>query len=908
VFVHQDGIILSATLWALAELGILEASLTRERTVADLYPAITPAGFAYLRVGLRCLASQGWLEAPPTGEPGTTTVRWSAAGRAAAGYFDRYVAAGRFLAGFHRRDDEAWTGAWDSEQVASLIELIELRGDRWGLGPELAPDLRALVTTHLDATLVVPAMLWLRETGGIGEEGPTLADDELGEAIGRVLASVGWIDDDAAAGGWTAAGRASAGGAWTPAGHQAATLAVHFGMAASYLPMLARLPELFSGEATVTPAPGAGEWHVNRRLNVVASATAHKRYFTDADELFVELFNREPVSEQPRFVADMGCGDGSWLVHLYELIMRRTLRGQLAEEWPLLMVGIDYNLPALAQARLLLAASNIPALLIQGDVGDPDEVARSLAGHGLAMTDGLHIRAFIDHNRGYRGADTDTVVSAVSSGAYVGPRGTALEASAVEGDLVGHLRRWAPHVAKHGLVLLEAHCVDPVVARRHLGATHSVAFDGYHGYSHQYPVEHAGFVNCCRLAGLRLVSEWERRYPASRPFVAVTLSRLVAAEAETSLPAPSAGLDRTDGWVPPADTELGDGMALHELLYVDGDLNHPRSWCSAATGYVVAGALAVVEARLADARRGEVIRVLDYGAGTGLASIEFLKACRERGIDQRLERLGASLEMHLVDLPSSWFAFGFELLRDCQWARFHSLSGGGRRFRPMLEVTGGTKMDVVMSNMVFHLVPPRALESMAAGLASVTVPGGCLVWSAPDIGPAGPFAVLFHDSNRALRRRWLQFLDGEDDDDLFAAAASPHLRALRDGTRGIRDSLNDADKRDARARANRRVLPEPNVAQRLVDALAGHFRGQAELRFETHELLVKDVIDTLLVPANQTEYLPEIADRAIREGVIREVMANDVLPVLRTQGAGTAGGLNVQWTLGKVWQHAERAG
>src|SRR6202043_2184180 len=103
---------------------------------------------------------------------------------------------------------------------------------------------------------------------------------------------------------------------------------------------------------------------------------------------------------------------------------------------------------------------------------------------------------------------------------------------------------------------------------------------------------------------------------------------------------------------------------------------------SGATGYVVAGALAAVEARLATARRGDVIRVLDYGAGTGLATIEFLKACRERRIAQRLERLGATLEVHLVDLPSSWFAYGFELLRDCRWTRFHSLSAPGRRFRP----------------------------------------------------------------------------------------------------------------------------------------------------------------------------------------------------------------------------------
>jgi hypothetical protein len=267
-----------------------------------------------------------------------------------------------------------------------------------------------------------------------------------------------------------------------------------------------------------------------------------------------------------------------------------------------------------------------------------------------------------------------------------------------------------------------------------------------------------------------------------------------------------------------------------------------------------------------------------------------------------MERLGATLEVHLVDLPSSWFAYGYELLRDCQWTRFHSLSGAGRRFRPLSEVVGGKRIDAVMANMVFHLVPCRALESMAAGLAEVTVTAGCLAWSAPDIGPPGPFAVLFHDANRALRRRWLEFLGGEGaDEDLFRAADPSAPHALRDATRRIRHGLNDAARRDARTRANRRVLPEPNDAQAVVDALASKYGGPHEVRVETHELLVQDIVDTLLVPANQAEYLPEIADPTIREAVIRELMLDDVLPTLRSQGARTPGGVSVQWTLGKVW-------
>jgi SAM-dependent methyltransferase len=755
---------------------------------------------------------------------------------------------------------------------------VELAQDRWGLGPELPVQSRALTGGHLDAALVVPVMIWLQETDRLAEDGPTLPGDALGKAIARLLGIVGWLEDD--------------GATWTPAGREAAALAVHFGMAGSYLPMLARLPELFRGQTTVRAQSGNREWHVHRPLNVRASATAHRRYFADADDLFVELFNREPVNDQPRFVADMGCGDGSWLLHLHELIMARTLRGELAAECPLLMVGIDYSAAALTEARRLLEAAGIPALLIEGDIGDPDEVSRTLAGQGLAMRDGLHIRAFIDHNRAYRGAETDIGVSGVSSGAYVGAEGRWLDGAAVERDLVAHLRRWVPHVAKHGLVVLEAHCVDPAIAQQHLGATHSVAFDAYHGYSHQYPVEHAAFLDCCRLAGLRFVSEWERRYPVSRPFVAVTLSRLLPVGSEGLLPAPGGRAERVDTWQPPSETDLTDGIALHELLYTGGDLNHPRAWSSAATGYVVAGALAAVQARLARAREGEVIRVLDYGAGTGLATIEFLKGCHARRIDQHLERVGATLEVHLVDLPSSWFAFGFELLRDCRWTRFHSLSSTERRFRPLLEVTEGRSVDVVMANMVFHLVRPRALESMAAELASVTERSGTLVWSAPDIGPAGPFAVLFHDANRAVRRRWLAFLDS-DDDDLFTDGS------LRDATRRIRDRLDDAARREGRVRANRRVLAEPNSAAEVYGALAGAFLGPGELRVETHELLVKDIVDTLLVPSNGGEYLPEIADPEVREGVIRELMLGEVLPAMRSEGAGTAGGLSVQWTLGK---------
>lgn len=422
--------------------------------------------------------------------------------------------------------------------------------------------------------------------------------------------------------------------------------------------------------------------------------------------------------------------------------------------------------------------------------------------------------------------------------------------------------------------MLEAHCVAPWIVRRHLGATHAVAFDAYHGYSQQYPLEHSAFLHCCQQAGLRPASYCERRYPATRPFVAVSLNRLVVAERTSTLPSSGSDDPREDTWRPDPSTSLEDGRALHGLLYADGDLRYPRLWCSAPTGSVVARALEVVEQRLATADRGSVIRVMDYGAGTGLAAIEFLKACDERGLERRLERLGVTLEVHLVDLPSSWFAQGFELLRECAWTRFHSLRAADGGFRRLSEVMGGKSVDVVMANMVFHLVPPRALERMAEELGGVTHRAGRLVWSSPDLGPPGPYAVLFHDANRALRKRWLQSLADEP---------LPGQDARADGQR----------------RADRRIRHDPNSVDEVVGALTDPFVGETELKLETHEILEEDILDTLLVPSNQHEYLSEIADPNLREKVIRDLMAK-VLPAMRMGPAGTAVGLNVQWTLGSL--------
>jgi SAM-dependent methyltransferase len=863
MFLCQDGVVLCTTLAALDEIGVLEPSLAAERPLSELCPALTERGFGALRVAVRSLASTGFLDGEPTLDPATTVVRWSDAGRRAARHRDRYVAVGRFLAGFSSAADDAWSGPWERPQAESFLGLVEPACERWSLGA-VADDLAALVRAHLDAGLIVPMMLSLHETGRLAEGGPDLPRDELGGAMGRLLGALGWIGAD---------------GSWTEAGWHARAFALSFGGVATYLPLLSRLPEIYRGELTVGAGGDGSEWHVHRRLNLTISTKAHRRYFSDADPVFLDLFDR-PAEGRPRFIADMGCGDGAWLSHLHELLDDRLGGGPT-------MVGIDASPTALERARERLDAAGVDAVLLPGDVTDPDRLASDLGRHGLRIEDGLHIRAFLDHERAFRAEGAGLAAPGWSSGAYLDVDGRAVDGPALERDLIAHLERWARQTRTHGMIVLEAHCVAPRIARRNLGALHSVAFDAHQAYSHQYPIEHAAFLRCAQAAGLRPEGRHERRYPADRSFVTISLNRLLTPGGAEPLPAIDPDAAREDTWRPDEGDDLADGRALHAMLFEGGDSRTPRLWHYAPTGFVVAGALEAIEERLADVGEGDAIRVLDYGAGTGTATIELLKACRERGIERRLADTGAALELHLVDRPSSWYAQGYEVLGGQAWTRFHSIAAADGGFRPLLEVTGGRRMDAVMTNMVLHLIPPKALPAAAEQLAGVLEPGGRLVWSSPDLGPPGAQAVLLHDPNRALRSRWLELLHGTN-----GVSPSP---IVRDAVVTARRELDPDALRAAQERAERRILPHP-LASEVTAALEAHLEGDVETR--AYEMLSEEIVDGLLVPSNQAEYLPEIGWREVREAVIREVMTGEVIPAMQEGPAGTALGLNLHWTLG----------
>ena len=827
-FLAQDGLALCTALSALEQVGLL-SRIGEEQFFRRCLAGLSDPAFGRLRVVLRALAAEGWLTGAPVDRT-SAPPGWTDGGRAVLAYHRHYLAVGRFLAPFADAHRDGWAGAWKTA-AAQLSELLPRVQSRWDTGG--LPDARAeIVTGHLDGALLIPAVL------AGATESPT-------PEVRALFAAAGTGYDD------------------LPPG---------VGIVGSYLPMLARLGDLLTGSA------GDPAAYVDRALNVRAGRAANRRYDEDLLTVVLDVFNRPSLAGQPRFVLDAGCGDGTRLLDIHEAIRSRTARGGHLGALPVTMVGVDADPGALDAARALLDERGVPAVLIERAAGDPAGIAVELARHGLGMADGLHVHAFAGHARKLRHAAVAEPVGVpgAGDGAYVDGAGAPVADERVEADLVEHLRRWRPYARRHGLVVLETHTIAPRVARRFAGRRQSVAYDLCHGLTRRYPVGHDRWLQCARAAGLESVPYESRRYPSGQPFVAVSLNRLLPVQERTAPHVPVNPLAPHEAALP-----QDDGRGLHELLFAGGDTRRPRPWAADPTGWIVAQALHTVERRVANGSPGQVIRVLDYGAGTGLGAIELLKAIEERGTGRLLETSGMTLELHLVDIRTAWFDQGEKLLGRHPWTRFHELRGPDGRFRTMTEIMGDDRVDVVLASMVFHLIPPKSLARVAADLARLISPGGTLLWNAPDVGPTGPGAFLFHDANRAIRQ---------------AVLTGPVGEALPDDVRAAVSRVRAAHSAETDKRAGRRILPTPNSAGVLAGIFDAHFLGNVHQ--QNFEILPDELLDTLLVPSNAEEYFPELTLRADREAVVRAYSAL-VVPRLREQDGGTATGLSLKWTFGK---------
>ena len=532
LFGHLSGIVLAPVVKALFDRKVFElfgsssAWLELDRIVDQ-----THANRGYLRVALRLLASCGWLS-QRMAEDGLSpsyalTPEGSLALRIAPPLYEEVLS---FLPKAVFFEDFLF-GRSDHPLLPSLESLVRRAQDRWGLGVEDEPGtarIREQLRRHLDGILVGPAMVALAR-GGIFAQlgaGPVEIQNIHGNqgilsCVFDLLATQGWVV------------REQNMVRLTSSGEYAATLATSYGVTVSYVPLFNVVSILLFGNPRIQRVDESGvELLVNRGMNVWGSGGAHKTYFKKVDEIVVEIFNR-PIARQPQGICDMGCGDGTFLEHLYSVVKTRTARGQVLDQHPLILVGADFNKVARRVAKQTLRNTDCPTFhVIQGDINRPPQLAVDLDDLGLDIHDLLHVRSFLDHNRPY--LPPMNYVKGTRRGKSTGAfarLGQEIAPDELEENLVRHLRRWAPYVGRFGLLLLELHTLPPELTAANLAKTPAVAYDGTHGFSDQYLVELPVFLECAREAGLRADPLHACKFPPSE-LATVSLNYFVASNSE----------------------------------------------------------------------------------------------------------------------------------------------------------------------------------------------------------------------------------------------------------------------------------------------------------------------------------------------------------------------------------------
>ena len=512
LFRYLDGLGCGPPIYVLHKRGVVAYLLKHKTATISELSETFHANEGYLNVALRLMASQGWLIQDI--DNATDTIRFTITqttpyieryARLYQPVFDLLVYSGKFHARiFEKKPFDVWLKITEDYSESFGIILAE---------DPLERSVQEQVLKHVEGQLVGPSLVALGMSGMFhkyfmehsfkAEE--FHADASSFSALLDFFVFLGWFS------------KKKDNYQFTEKGLFFARRASAFGVTVSYNPTFRHIEELLFGDSQSlwnVPA-GEPEKHVDREMNVWGSGGAHSAYFKKVDDIIIDIFNR-PIHEQPKGIVDMGCGNGAYLIHLFEVIEQRTTRGKVLDEHPLFLVGADFNEVALKVTRANLIQADIWAKVIHGDISRPDLLAADLEeNYGIDLKDLLNVRTFLDHNRIWEDPQVSEYKDeSTSTGAYAF-RGSRLSNNRVEQNLAEHLRRWAPYLTRFGLLVMELHTIPPALAAANIGKTAATAYDATHGFSDQFIVEIPVFHKIAEVAGLTLDADHFSKFPNS---------------------------------------------------------------------------------------------------------------------------------------------------------------------------------------------------------------------------------------------------------------------------------------------------------------------------------------------------------------------------------------------------------
>ena len=486
IFSHLDGLVIAPVANSLHKNGVLDILIQKKKMSLKELVGLTKSNEGYLNVALRNLASQGFIDYEVntiTNEISIATNEKSAFAFSLFPLFNDVV--------FLLENTKLFTSIEiTSDSIHELEKVFTKYKNKYNIIFSENPTERKIqeqILMHIEGYLVGPIIVSLGMTGMFHKyfmETSFSAQEfhkepEVFKIILDFFVHLEWFT------------KKNNNYQFTETGLFFAKRATAYGVTVSYLPMFKNMNKLLFGNAKSLRdmAQNEDEIHVNREMNVWGSGGAHTTYFKVVDEIIIELFNK-PIAEQPKGILDMGCGNGAFLQHIFEVIERQTKRGKMLEEHPLFLVGADYNQAALKVTRANLIKADIWAKVIWGDIGRPDLLAQDLQeNYNIDLKDLLNVRTFLDHNRIWEVPKNKTSNRVSGSTGAFAHRGVLITNNDVEDNLLEHFSKWAPYVYQFGLLIIELHTVSPKLTSENLGNTAATAYDATHGFSDQFIVE-----------------------------------------------------------------------------------------------------------------------------------------------------------------------------------------------------------------------------------------------------------------------------------------------------------------------------------------------------------------------------------------------------------------------------------
>ena len=495
IFRHLDGVATSTTAFALHNKGVLQYLLDHQKVNLQELTSYFKANEGYLNIALRVLCAQGWLTQHIDNKNDAIAYETNENSTASFELVHLYEDVVKLL-NYSVKFPEERIGP---DAFSALEKIFKKFEANFGLSEVKKDSIEYQILKHIEGAIIAPIIVLLGVNGFFHKyfmEASFRAheyhkDPESFKKILDFLSYLGWFT------------KKKDTYQFTEEGLFFAKRASAYGVTVSYLPTFVKLDELIFGNPLVlkSDSPEDTEKHVDREMNVWGSGGAHSTYFKVIDNIIIKLFNK-PIDEQPKGILDMGCGNGAFIQHIFDVIEYQTLRGKMLDEYPLLLVGADFNQAALKVTRANLIKADIWAKVIWGDIGRPDLLAQDLKDdYNIDLKDLLNVRTFLDHNRIWEAPKHNSNNISNSTGAYA-YQGKRISNNLVEDSLLEHLQKWKPYVERFGLLIIELHTINPRLTAQNLGKTAATAYDATHGFSDQYILEVDVFNIVAKRAGL----------------------------------------------------------------------------------------------------------------------------------------------------------------------------------------------------------------------------------------------------------------------------------------------------------------------------------------------------------------------------------------------------------------------